>query len=456
MAVSINRVVKNKVSMSRPPVDKVDFGKALVFSDEYYFDDGTITAEVSKAEQLIELNIKDVNGQTLKSTDTLYKSVRQLTSKDELRFVLGLRHKDDSATNSTEIYFIQTTGADFDGINFSCEVSINSDTAQVIDATGVSGDNNLKILEQFLDKIKTADTENKLVAEIKSDKLFISPADISDTLTVISKLNTEVVQASERSTRTDISTMLNRILKEKAAYIVLSPTRDIQKVKDIAETLKGKKLGYFTASDDKEIINRPASSANDIMHFFSSKNTPRIGVMYSSKSDEYPEFCWVAERIGYPPSSVKWAYSPCGDIVPDDLNETQLQNIIDKKGNCYLSIAGRDLIMGGGVFADGTFIDLQIGMDWQEEEVTKTIFSELTKKEKRDFDDQGITYMGEILRGALEKGKKYFSHSYEIILPKESDFTPDERATRNLKGIRWLVRAKSGFQTAELHGELGT
>jgi hypothetical protein len=454
MAIGMENIVQQSISISRAPADKVDFGQALVFSHEYYFDDDTMTAVARDAESLLELGIKKNNGQSLIKTDPLYKAIKQLTITDKSLFVLGLRKKSDPVTSQAEIYSIATSGDTFDATEFSFSLIINNSVPVTISVTGSGGDDNLKILQKLLPKIETADTDSLLAAEIKQDKLFISPADISDSVSTEAGENTTSTLASPRSVKTSIDEMIRRILEEQQVYILLSPTRDVPSVKEIAESIKGRKFRYFTASDDSGILNNPVSGSSDIAHYFSSRTTKETCVLYSSQADNYPEFCWVSERKGYFPASVKWVYAPCGDTLPDELNETQLQNLMAKNANCYTTVAGRNLVMGGGVFSGGRFIDLQIGIDWQDEEIIKEVFTELTRKEPIFFDDTGITYMGEILRKALERGKKYFSASYEISLPKASEITSEQRAKRRITGITWNIIAKSGIQTAEIQGNL--
>ena len=166
----------------------------------------------------------------------------------------------------------------------------------------------------------------------------------------------------------------------------------------------------------------------------------------------------MSERGRFEPAAAKWAFAGLSGIVPDDIDQNQLNIISGKNANCYTTIAGRDIVMGkngGGMTASGKFIDIVIGTHWQQDELQKSLLAFLSEDERKtDFSNAGMLIIGQQFRIALEKGRKHFSKSYALHIPKESDFTSDQIGTRRLSGIRWNIKPKHAVQGFEIDGRI--
>ena len=460
MAVSIDNLIRMRISASRPPVERTDFATSLVFSDNFYFSDGSLTKHAGSAEDLLNMSVmRKTDNSPLETSDGLYKSVEMLTKKPGLKVAIGLIDKNEPNANIKEKYGITAVSDTFDKVRFAFKFRINTDNEVTVSVTGESGDDQAAIAVKFQLELESAPGFDKILVQVKTNTLEITTANFEDRLLVTHVTKTEVTSLASRVTVPDTGSRLSRVAEKTAFYFLLSPIRDKAKVLEMARWADGKTKLFVTASADPEISDIPnESNPGDIAASTFTRKYDNTVVLSSGDSDNFPDSRWVSERGRFEPASAKWAFAGLSGIIPDDINQNQLDVISSKNANCYTTIAGRDIIMGkngGGTTASGKFIDIVIGTHWQQEELQKSLFSFLSDDERKtDFSNAGMLIIGQQFKMALEKGLKHFSKSYTLHIPKESDFTPDQIGSRRLSGIRWNIKPKHAVQGFEIDGRI--
>lgn len=460
MAVSINNLIKMRISASRPPVDRTDFARALVFSDQFYFEDNSLTKQAGSADDLLNLSIKRLTDSSqLETTDNLYKSVDMLTRQSGVQISIGLISRNEPTANIREKYGITPISDTFDKVRFSFKFRLNTDNEVEISATGESGDDLGAIAAKLDLELESAPGFERLLTKVNKSTLEITTANFEDRLLVTHVTKTEATTIDSRVSVPDTNQRLTNIAKNTPFYFLLSPVRDKKKVLDMARWCDGKTKLFVTASDDQEISDIPKeSNASDIATATFTRKYDNTVILSSGDSDNFPDSRWVSERGRFEPAAAKWAFAGLSGIVPDDINQNQLDIISSKNANCYTTIAGRDIVLGkngGGTTASGKFIDIVIGTHWQQDELQKSLFAFLSDDERKtDFSNAGMLIIGQQFKMALEKGLKHFSKSYSLHIPKESDFTPEQIGSRRLSGIRWNIKPKHAVQGFEVDGRI--
>jgi hypothetical protein len=406
------------------------------------------------------MGIKKISGnEILTAADDLYKSLEMLLIKSGVKVVVGLISRNGISANIQEKFGVTAISDAFDKVVFSFKFRLNQSEEQTVTATGEAGDDSAKMAVKFLTELEDAEGFEKLHANINTATLEITTANFQDKLLVthVTKTGVNVIQA--RSEIPTTGSRISDVAKKTPFYFLLSPSRDQAQVMEMADWANGKAKLFVTASSDNEIATIPADTATDIAAATFARKYQNTAVMYSEDAGRFPDFRWVSERGGFAPASAKWAFAGLSGIIPDDISQDDLNNIESKNANCYTTIAGRDIALGkngGGTTAGGKFIDIVIGTHWQLEEISKTLFSFLSDDERKtDFSNAGMLIIGQQFRQALEKGRKHFSKSYELHIPKESDFSAEETGSRRLTGVRWLIHPKHAVQGLTINGRIG-
>lgn len=450
MSISIDNIVKVHIDISNPTVDRVDFNKALIFSDEITFSDGSIVKEASDHESLMTMGIFE-NGSPITEDSDIYQAARTFCTPKKRPFLVGGASTSEPGAKPV-IYKIELdTSGGIEGVNFSFSYTQKDSQPVGISVEGKEKDTEAKILSALLAELNKPE-HSAIEASMIDNSIRLQPKTPQDGLLLVASENIEQ-SVKQKAVPAGKSTegRLNAIKKRKNFYFLASPQRDVEKILERARWSEANLVMHIAASNQADILN--PNSSTDLASNLSELRFNKTALIYSSY--RFTDIGWLSSRVDFEPSAAKWAYSELTGIQTDDLNEDQFKTLLDKKANAYLKVAGRPIVMGGGVTSSGRHIDLQIGVDWQTETVKKDMLSLLISNAKKiDFDDNGIAIIYDALNKSLKKGLKHFSRSYEIEIPTLDDFSPEQRKSRKFDKMPWSVVAKSGVQEITLQGSL--
>lgn len=290
-------------------------------------------------------------------------------------------------------------------------------------------------------------TMDDLKAQIETDlSTAIATIDASDgnTRTLLIDVNEKVAAVSVAITggisqpEETITTNINDVYKEFAAWV---------------ETQR--KL-FFLASSSEDIKGQ---GTDDIISQMKALNYDRTLSQYhtDSQGDQVPSYI----ESGLPgklfpeePGSVNWAYKTIAGVTSYNLDSAERTNILDKNGNIYTQTAGVDITENGRM-ASGEWVDVIRGLDWLEARLQEAVFSELVNSKKIPYTDDGVTVIGGIVEGVLNKAVAQgilVAGSIVVTTPLVADIDLTDKANRILPDVEFTANLQGAINTVVING----
>ncbi len=183
----------------------------------------------------------------------------------------------------------------------------------------------------------------------------------------------------------------------------------------------------------------------------------RTAPVYHHKPSEFFSAAWAAARLSKDPGSATWKYvtNLNGITTGPKLTATQRANLIARNANFYEQKRGVKTTVEGTT-ADSDFIDVQIGIDALEDDMSARIFEALASNDKVPFTDAGITMLEGEMKGSLSK---FVSQELlaadpapKTIVPKAADISTADKAARTLTGLKFEATLAGAVHKVNITG----
>lgn len=164
---------------------------------------------------------------------------------------------------------------------------------------------------------------------------------------------------------------------------------------------------------------------------------------------------WCGRVLPLQPGSETWKFKTLSGVDPVATNSTQRVNLRAKKANTVQTVAGRN-ITWEGTTADGDFIDVQRGLDWLEDDMTKAVFGALAGADKIPMTNAGIAVVEAEVKGSLRRavnmGILDTLEKDAVTVPKVSDISSANRALRLLPDVKFKCRLAGAIHKVQIAG----
>ena len=272
--------------------------------------------------------------------------------------------------------------------------------------------------------------------------------------------------AAPASTETP-SAALNACLRESADwYGVALASRVEADVLDAAEWVESNERLFGVSSDQAGIIDAAVSS--DIASKCQQKQYFRTHVWYHGRAGtEALEAAIAANRFTYYPGGETWANARLAGVSYDNLAEGQALAAHAKNANTFEQMRNFAVTQNGKVAA-GEWIDVIRGRDWLAEQVKINVASQLINADgKVPYTDAGILVIVNGIRQALmlgqsrgliapdeidDAGRKI--PGFVITVPRAASISPNDKANRILRDLKFTARLAGAIHVAEIKGNL--
>lgn len=148
---------------------------------------------------------------------------------------------------------------------------------------------------------------------------------------------------------------------------------------------------------------------------------------------------WAGRVLPLDPGGETWKYKTLVGVPAVSLTSTQRTNLIARSANSYETIAGRDITFEGTT-ADGDFLDVQRGLDWWRDDLTKSVFEILAGVDKIPFIDAGVAMIESGVRASASRAVARTILSDNpgpvVTVPLVGDVSDANKAARTLPDIR--------------------
>ncbi len=151
---------------------------------------------------------------------------------------------------------------------------------------------------------------------------------------------------------------------------------------------------------------------------------------------------WSADVLPLDPGSETWKFRRLTGPAPVNLTSTQRANLRAKYGNSYETVAGLNITFEGQT-GDGDFLDIQRGLDWLEDDMTKRVFEALASNNKIPFTDGGIAIIEAQVRASLKeataRGIIATDPAFTVTVPRAASISAANKAARLLPDIKFTA-----------------
>jgi hypothetical protein len=164
---------------------------------------------------------------------------------------------------------------------------------------------------------------------------------------------------------------------------------------------------------------------------------------------------WCGKVLPLEPGSETWKFKALSGVDPVSTTSTHRTNLRAKKANWIQTVAGRNITMEGTT-ADGDFIDVQRGLDWLNDDMTKAVFGALAGANKVPMTNAGIALVENEVMGSLKRAfNKGIIDALEkdaVVVPKVKDISTANRALRLLPDIKFKCRLAGAIHKVQISG----
>lgn len=253
-------------------------------------------------------------------------------------------------------------------------------------------------------------------------------------------------------------------------HSIMYQGRGESEIQDIANWVEVHGRFFVAVSDDGDI---PTSSSGDFMSVMKAAEYFRTMVIaHSAAATEWIDAALLSNRLGYNPGTEAWSLVTLRGITPDAFSEAEYNFAMGKNANIYDSIRSKNLLMGGKV-AGGEWVDVIRYIDYLAERLQTSTADVLIKRSntkrygKTPFTDKGISIIEGVIRKVLNEEVALGGlapeerteddeviNSFEIHMPRITDISANQRASRVLKDIVFTARISGAIYATEIKGYL--
>jgi hypothetical protein len=137
------------------------------------------------------------------------------------------------------------------------------------------------------------------------------------------------------------------------------------------------------------------------------------------------------------------------------MTATHRNNITARNGNSYESVAGVNLTFQGKT-GDGNFLDVKRGLDWLQDDMSKSVFGALAGASKIPYTDPGIAVIEAQVRGSLKRAtdRQILSQDppFVVTVPIAAAVPAADKASRTLNNVKFTATLAGAVHSAVIQG----
>lgn len=330
----------------------------------------------------------------------------------------------------------------------------------VISYTSVGGDTQQSILAALLTAIGVAFPTNPPVTGAVTGSagtalltLTSTVAGLGVSYTSIDSDLTHAVLTANHTIATDIATAQNAVSSADQFYGVIVCSHVASDILQVATYIETQLLIYVTATLDSGVLT---NAPGNIMATLMGLAFDRTLIMYSAQANTNgPDGAWMGYMLPTTPGSSNWADKMLVGVTPDNLNPTQIANILSNRGNIYVTEGGNGCTLYG-ITPGGDFIDTTIFLDWLASTIKTGMIEVITDplNLKIPYTNQGITQIETPIRTALQQGQDNggLVPGWVVFAPNANDVPAADRANRVLNGVGFTAQLAGAINTVNITG----
>ena len=221
-----------------------------------------------------------------------------------------------------------------------------------------------------------------------------------------------------------------------------------------AAWVNARKKIYVFDVNENDAIKTAAGNSDTLDDIKTSAYTRVTGCYHPSPADFFAA-AWMGRCLPTEPGSITWKFKTLSGVAATVLTATHRTNLVARSANYYRSVAGKN-IAAEGTTADGDFIDVQRGIDWLEDDMSKGVFNALTTGDKIPYTDDGAAVVqAEVLASlqrAVARGILAASPAPVVTVPAVASVATADKTARNLPDVKFSGTLAGAIHKATITG----
>lgn len=225
---------------------------------------------------------------------------------------------------------------------------------------------------------------------------------------------------------------------------VITDDRNTASQLDTAEYIEATEKFYAIGSNDTEVID--GSSTTDIAYHIKNLSYNRSFVFYSTgaTSTKAPEAALLGRCANGVAGSVLFLYKTLVGVTPDSFTDAEYAAIESKNVTAYSTIESQGNLVGAGKVGSGEWIHVMLGSQWIVTRMREAIWNFIRSNEIVSFTNPSLTALQGVMTQVLTEARnnKIVADDtpFSIIIPNALDYTPAQRATGIVSGVKFKAR----------------
>ncbi len=209
------------------------------------------------------------------------------------------------------------------------------------------------------------------------------------------------------------------------------------------------------ASADGDIINS-ADETTSLAYSFKNTGFRRSWVFYHSlAATRYPDAALLSRILAMDPGSYTVKFKTLDNLAADALTDSQCAVARAKYAMVYIQAGGVKFVQEG-VTAEGEYIDVIIGIDWNTAIIRENVFGTLVSSPKVPYTDAGIAAIEGQVRAGVQTGVDQGLYAAipapTFSVPKAKDVSGADKASRTLRNVKFFATLAGAIHFVQVRG----
>lgn len=214
-----------------------------------------------------------------------------------------------------------------------------------------------------------------------------------------------------------------------------------------------KKIYIFDVPESEAVTT--AAGNSDTLDDIEVLNRARTAGVYHPSPVSMNSAAWAGKVLPFDPGSATWKFKTLSGVPAISLTSTQRTNLIARSANFYETVATIDM-MSEGTTADGDFLDVQRGLDWLEDDMSKRVFGALAGAAKIPYTDPGVAViqseMKASVRDAVTRGILAADPAPVVTVPAVADVSAANKTARLLPDMKFTGTLAGAIHKVNITG----
>lgn len=221
----------------------------------------------------------------------------------------------------------------------------------------------------------------------------------------------------------------------------------------LAASIEAQSKIYIAQSNDTRTVTT-AIGAGDLCDAGRINAYTRTLMFYHRSPGSMAGAALLGKCLSFDPGAETWAFKTLAGVPTFAMSGTHRANIVARNANSYESVAGVNITFNGQT-GNGGYLDTRRGLDWIQDDMSKSIFAALAGNPKIPYTDPGIAVIQSLVEGTLKRGADRGIVVESTILtkvPKAANVPSADKTSRTLNSVQFSFTYQGAVQKINVVG----